>query len=370
MATARISRQQVEALGTEYAGIRISRQQVEALGTEYAGIRISRQIVEVLGTPAIFVDVSSTLSLGQSTEGERVKPSGSSLDLSQGATATRTLPRGSSSVLGMTQGATVYKVSPRDVSSVLEVTQEAAYTWEGTRGASSDIDVSQGATVYKTVQGTTSSELVVTQEATYSKVSSLTATSELELTQEATHDPLDPGRVTTELSLGQSIQVTLIPGSPPPPLTLNHEHYGTIYEAAAYFAGRLHDNAWSYANVANRPKALMAATIIIDSLNFKGQKVTEDQALEFPRDDDTEVPEAIRKATYEISRDLLDGKDPELELENLGIVSQGFASVGTSYARNKVPIEHIINGVPSPLAWRLLKPFLRDDDAIKLSRVS
>jgi len=57
-------------------------------------------------------------------------------------------------------------------------------------------------------------------------------------------------------------------------------------------------------------------------------------------------------------------------LENLGITSQGYASVRTTYARNQVPIEHIINGVPSPQAWRWLKPFLRDDDAIKLSRVS
>ena len=151
---------------------------------------------------------------------------------------------------------------------------------------------------------------------------------------------------------------------------LNHDHYGTIYEAADYFAGRLHDNAWAHASAANRPKALMAATAIIDSLNFKGDKNDEDQFLEFPRDGDTMVPETIRKAIYEIARDLLDGKDPETELENLGIVSQGYASGRTSYSRSKVPIEHIINGVPNPLAWRWLKPFLRDDDAIKLSRVS
>ena len=48
------------------------------------------------------------------------------------------------------------------------------------------------------------------------------------------------------------------------------------------------------------------------------------QELEFPRGADTEVPEAIRRACYEIAHTLLDGKDPELELENLGIVSQGY----------------------------------------------
>ena len=94
------------------------------------------------------------------------------------------------------------------------------------------------------------------------------------------------------------------------------------------------------------------------------------QPLEFPRGADTEVPEAIRMASYEIAHSLLDGKDPEMELENLGIVSQGFGSVRTAYNRSQVPIEHIINGIPSAAAWRLLKPFLRDDEAIKLSRIS
>ena len=94
------------------------------------------------------------------------------------------------------------------------------------------------------------------------------------------------------------------------------------------------------------------------------------QELEFPRSADTEVPEAIRRACYEIAHTLLDGKDPELELENLGIVSQGYASVRTTFSRTHVPVEHIVNGVPSALAWRLLLPFLRDDDAIRVSRVS
>jgi len=94
------------------------------------------------------------------------------------------------------------------------------------------------------------------------------------------------------------------------------------------------------------------------------------QELEFPRGSDTEVPLAIRRACFEIAHSLLDGKDPELELENLGIVSQGYSSVRTTFSRTHVPVEHIVNGVPSSLAWRLLLPFLRDDDAIRVSRVS
>jgi hypothetical protein len=170
---------------------------------------------------------------------------------------------------------------------------------------------------------------------------------------------------------------------------MDFSYYGTIQEANEYFENRLHERAWTDAAINDRPKALIAATRIIDTLNFKGNKHTvyvlleadedaepEDiqeqeaaQPLEFPRGADTEVPEAIRQACYELAHTLLDGKDPEMELEKLGIISQGYSSVRTTYSRTHIPVEHIVNGVPNAHAWRLLRPFLRDDDAIRLSRV-
>ncbi|MBN2131991.1 MAG: hypothetical protein JW741_20990 [Sedimentisphaerales bacterium] len=167
-------------------------------------------------------------------------------------------------------------------------------------------------------------------------------------------------------------------------------YYGTLVEADSYFASRLHERAWFDADLADRPKALWAATQIIDALNYKGNKhsvytlllanpsASQDeiraaeaaQPLEFPRGADTTVPEAIRIAVYEIAHALLDGKDPELELENLAINAMGYGAVKTSYERSQLPIEHIVNLVPSSVAWRLLKPFLRDSDALKLLRLS
>ena len=164
------------------------------------------------------------------------------------------------------------------------------------------------------------------------------------------------------------------------------EHYGTLSEAHSYFSLRLHEKAWSQANPDDRPKALWAATRIIDTLGFKGEKhavvelgecPTEDaireanlsQELEFPRGTDTEVPKDIRLACYEIAYSLLDGRDPETELEALGITSTGYSSVRTTYNRSQVPIEHLINGIPNPTAWRLIRPYLRDGESIKLSRV-
>jgi hypothetical protein len=63
-----------------------------------------------------------------------------------------------------------------------------------------------------------------------------------------------------------------------------------------------------------------------------------EQALEFPRGEDTEVSEAIRIACYEIAHSLLDGKDPEIELENLGMVSQGYESVRTTYSGRRLAL--------------------------------
>jgi hypothetical protein len=166
--------------------------------------------------------------------------------------------------------------------------------------------------------------------------------------------------------------------------------YGSVEEAAEYFYTRLHESAWSNASLGDRPKALAAATSLIDGLNFKGQKHTvwelrkntrhptgeqiraanAAQQLEFPRDSDTTVPNEVCIACYEIAHSLLDGKDPEAELEALGISQQTFGSVQTSFSRNQPPLEHIANGIPSMLSWRLLRPFLRSDSEICISRVS
>ena len=167
-------------------------------------------------------------------------------------------------------------------------------------------------------------------------------------------------------------------------------NYGTVNDALDYFSNRLFSSVWTESEVADRPKALSAATRIIDCLNFKGYKAAvytlletnslataaqireaeASQELEFPRDMDTEVPGEVERACYEIAYALLDGRDPELELETLAVTSQKYAAVATTYNRDMQPVDHIAHGVPSVSAWRLLCPFLRDTDGIKMSRVS
>ena len=166
--------------------------------------------------------------------------------------------------------------------------------------------------------------------------------------------------------------------------------YVTIQEAEDYFAYKLHEVAWSASNPAERLPALIEATRIIDSLSFKGDKaavytaklantdITDAQVrtaaatqeLEFPRGADTAVPEKIEWACFEIAYALLDGVDPEFELENMSMNDHGIGSVRASFNRNQEPLEHFMNGVPSAVAWKYLKPYLRDDKSRRLSRVS
>ena len=91
--------------------------------------------------------------------------------------------------------------------------------------------------------------------------------------------------------------------------------------------------------------------------------------MEFPRGSDTVVPDQIKRACYEIAFALLDGVEPDVELENLAVVSQGYAGIRTTYNRIQQPIEHLVAGIPSATTWRILKPFIRDGKAVKTSRV-
>ena len=167
---------------------------------------------------------------------------------------------------------------------------------------------------------------------------------------------------------------------------MSNYHYGTVADGDTQFSYRLHETIWSAATAADRHLALIAATKIIDALNFKGDKhtvfistSTDDavlrvanaaQNLEFPRDEDTTVPSQIERACYEIAYSLLDGRDPETELEALTMTSQGYAALKTQYIREGLPLEHIVNGCPSLCGWLLLRPFLRDVSGFKVTRAS
>ena len=137
----------------------------------------------------------------------------------------------------------------------------------------------------------------------------------------------------------------------------------------AYFATRVGSDAWDEAEVTDKTKALGHATRIIDSLSFMGQKLDPTQENAFPRFGQTDIPEDVLNACYEIAIALLDGINPDLEFENLSQTSTHYANVKTTFNRDTLP-EHTVAGVPSPVAWRLLKPWLYDNRSVSTIRAS
>lgn len=145
--------------------------------------------------------------------------------------------------------------------------------------------------------------------------------------------------------------------------------YATIAEATAYFVGRLNTEVWDDATDDNRTAGLAMATTLMDRLNYRGDKADESQELQFPRGSDTVVPQDIKNACSEIALALLDGVDPELEFDNLRMRSQAYGVIRSTYDGVRSP-EHTVAGIPSSIAWRFLKPYLRNAQTVDLHRVS
>jgi hypothetical protein len=177
-------------------------------------------------------------------------------------------------------------------------------------------------------------------------------------------------------------------------------YYGTLAGANTYFANRLHSDSWAKSAPTDRPKALLEATRIIDSLSYRGVKhsvwsimyeydaatkreekilvnppsrdeiIVADatQELEFPRGKDTAVPQEIEWACYEIAIALIDGFDQEDAIDRLRVTQQTYAAVRTTYANDVAAMEYLVYGIPTARVWRWLVPFLKLDGLIKISR--
>jgi hypothetical protein len=146
--------------------------------------------------------------------------------------------------------------------------------------------------------------------------------------------------------------------------------YMTYLEADTYMSTyRLVTSAWDAADNATKTKALEMATRLMDGLAYDGDKADDDQELQFPRGSDTSVPTDIKEACAENAYSLLDGVDVEFEYDNLRSLSMGFANVRSSQSGGMVP-EHKTAGIPSFIAWRLMKPYLRQTGSIDMMRTS
>jgi hypothetical protein len=202
--------------------------------------------------------------------------------------------------------------------------------------------------------------------------------------------------------------------------------YVTLAEAENYFATRMHTKYWDKACLQDKLKSLTTATKDIDRLAFQGVKTSEyrmrireyyvpgdwndpyyfpnfnpfgfnlddqrantscrdgnfqnqwqkdlmtqpwEQMLEWPRDGSKIVPPDIKSATCEIAYQYLSGFDVEMANQSLQITYESFSNTRSGFDR-RFSSEHLIAGINSIVAWRLLKPYLRDCKHIRTCRVS
>jgi hypothetical protein len=145
--------------------------------------------------------------------------------------------------------------------------------------------------------------------------------------------------------------------------------YIDLSEADTFFNDFVLDSdAWDIAEDNKKTVALNEATLLIDRLNYAGYKADSVQALQFPRGADTEVPEDIKRACCYIALELLDGINLDFEFNNLFLKQHSYGGAASTYDRSS-HAEHVIAGIPSIRAWRLLRPYLRDPRQIKVDRV-
>jgi len=150
--------------------------------------------------------------------------------------------------------------------------------------------------------------------------------------------------------------------------------YADSIAADSYFAERLYVIAWNEASRTNKNIALIEASRRINHLRFSGDKVDENQELEFPRyygdePDGTEtIPNDIKIACFELAYALLDGADPDLAFENLRIIGSQYGTMRANKDSSFIP-EHILAGIPSYTAWRYLMPYLAKSSTVRITRI-
>ena len=110
------------------------------------------------------------------------------------------------------------------------------------------------------------------------------------------------------------------------------------------------------------------ATKAINRLPFRGEKADTTQINEFPRGADTIVPQDILDVSSELAYSFIDGRDPEFEFDSLTIISQRFGSVSTT-SKPDSSRAHIVAGIPSFEAWKLLLPYMRNQNETLVKRV-
>lgn len=143
--------------------------------------------------------------------------------------------------------------------------------------------------------------------------------------------------------------------------------------ADLYFAEQVGPGttAWNLtANATKKTPALKMATNLIDTLHFIRRKAEAEQIREFPRSNDTDIPVEVAQACCEVAGALLRGKTLDAIAESDGVAAESVGDASVSFSDDGA--RELLNKsgqLPSPQAYRLLRPWLVKPERINLERV-
>ena len=141
-----------------------------------------------------------------------------------------------------------------------------------------------------------------------------------------------------------------------------------LLTAEGYFAGVFNKAPWENATDEQRLVALTQANRAINKLAFRSRRLDESQADAFPRVSWLSIPEDIQNAIHEEALAILDGRDIEIEKQNLSTITQMFAGVKQQFDRQAYQMDNILAGILSATAWEHLVPYLKDPQSGRILR--
>lgn len=144
------------------------------------------------------------------------------------------------------------------------------------------------------------------------------------------------------------------------PVTAVLQAYTTVEEADTYLGNTIDYLIWLSTDTNTKVRALNTATRQIDNLKYKGDKTLSTQTFQFPRNGNLVVPTDIKDACVLLAGALVDGVSIEEEYNSQSVTAESYTNIKTTYSRESSNSEHILNGIPSILAWKKLKPYLAD----------
>jgi hypothetical protein len=145
--------------------------------------------------------------------------------------------------------------------------------------------------------------------------------------------------------------------------------YGSEAGGDAFFERRFVSTKWDVATGLQKHQAMHEVTAKIENLNILGVVAVTDQLREFPRAEDTTWPVQIENAVYLEAYEILAGRDPQKEYENIRVKSYQYGNIKAAYDTGRIP-EHITEGWLSAEAWNLISGFIISAQTIRTERMS